>query len=115
MARANFDVYKHKVSIKTRLGEQEFELLPLSGRFYPKLMSVVRKFPQDEAASSEFLNSLDEETVAKIHELCFETLKYSERVSEKGELEKLDMFVSQNLFPVFNAVVEVNLGQSNEE
>ena len=116
MSRANFDVYKLKVSIETRLGTREFELLPLSGRFYKKLISVISKFPQEEGLSnSAFLESLDEDTVGKIHELCFETLRHSERVTEKEDLEKLDFFVSQNLFQLLPALVDVNIGSKDKE
>lgn len=117
MGREMFDVYKHKVTIKTKLGDKTFELLPLSGRFYKKLMSVVAKLQGDEEDSTKALDNLDEDTVGKLHELCFETLKYSERVDEKDSqlMDNLDMFVSQNLFQLVPAVIEVNVGSNKEE
>jgi len=113
--RSEFEVYRKEVVIKTRLGEQKFELLPLKGRFYKKLINVLKKFPQGEEAKGEdFLEKLDEETVEKLHELVFETLKYSKKVTDKKELEDLDMFVSQNLFAFIPGLVDVNLGSAEE-
>lgn len=114
MGREMFDVYKHKVKISTRLGEKEFELLPLSGRYYKKLMSVVSKFPQKEDDQDKFIENLDEDMVGKLHELCFETLKYSEKVTEPKELEQLDLFVSQNMMQLLPGVIEVNVGSQGE-
>lgn len=113
--RAEFEVYGKDITIKTKLGEKKFKLLPLSGRFYKKIMSAIRAFPQNEGATQEeMMAALDEDTVGKLHELCFETLRYSEKVTEKQDLENLDLFVSQNLFQIIPGVIEVNISAPDE-
>lgn len=113
--RAEFEVYSKEVVIKTRLGEKKFRLLPLSGRYYKKLMSVIKKFPQNENAEmAELLEALDEETVGKLHTLAFQTLKYSEKVKDEKDLENLDLFVSQNLFQLIPGLIEVNISAPEE-
>lgn len=114
--RAEFEVYRKDVEVETRSGKKNYKLLPLSGRFFPKLMSVVKKFPQEEGQdNSAFLEAMDEETVAKLHELVFETLKFSLNIKDGKELEELDLFVSQNLFAFVPALLEVNLGSGQEK
>lgn len=114
--RSEFEVYRKDVEVETRSGKKTYKLLPLSGRFFPKLMSVVGKFPQTEGASNEdFMKAMDEETVSKLHVLVFETLKYSLNIVDKKELEELDFFVSQNLFVFIPALIDVNLGSSQEK
>jgi hypothetical protein len=113
--RAEFEVYSKEVVIKTRLGEKKFRLLPLSGRFYKKLMSVIKKFPQsEESEMKDILDALDEDTVGKLHELAFQTLKYSEKVVDEKDLENLDLFVSQNLFQLIPGIMEVNITPPEE-
>jgi len=108
--RAEFEIYRKDITVKTRLGEQKFKLLPLSGKYYKKIMSVLKKFPQDENASNvDIMEALDEDTIGSLHKLCFETLKYSENVKDPKDLEKLDLYVSQNLFQIFPGVIEVNM------
>jgi hypothetical protein len=113
--RAEFEVYRKDVEVETKTGKRNYKLLPLSGRHFPKLMSVVSKFPQgDDVKNDEFLKALDEETVGKLHSLVFETLKYSLSVKDDKELEELDLFVSQNLFGFIPALIEVNFGSEKE-
>ena len=113
--RAEFEVYRKDVEVETRSGKKVYKLLPLSGRFFPKLMGVMAKFPQGEASNSDFLSAMDESTIGKLHELVFETLKYSLGVKDNKDLEELDMFVSQNMFQFVPALIEVNLGSNKEE
>ena len=111
--RSEFEVFRKEVEVDTMIGKKKYTLLPLSGRYYPKFMSVVKKFPQSEEASNEdFLIALDEETVGKLHELVFKTLEASLRVVDKKELEELDYFVSQNLFAFIPALIEVNIARA---
>ena len=113
--RSEFEIYSKEVEITTMVGIKKYSLLPLSGRFLPKLMNLVAKF--NGKAEDEVLNSLDDETVLNLHKLVFETLKYSSKVKddEKEELELLDMFVTQNLFKFIQPLIEVNFGESVTE
>lgn len=114
--RAEFEVYRKEVEVETQTGMKKYNLLPLSGRFYPKLMSVISKLPKNENATEEdFLNALSDESVTgKLHELIFETLKQSLNVTADHELKELDFFVSQNLFKFIPALIDINLGSPKE-
>ena len=104
-----FDIYIKEVEIETCTGKQILRLRPLSGRFLPKLYSVLKSFGMGGTAvkPEELFDSLDEITIKNIHELILETLKKS--YPEQKEVI-LDEFVSQNLLKLINALVEVNLG-----
>jgi len=113
MERHEFAVYKEEVEVSTKMGKKTYTLLPLSGRFYRKFIGLVKKFPQNEGATNEeFMNSLDEETIGSLHELVFETLKFSLNV-KKEEEDQLDRFVSQNLFAFIPGLVSVNMGSED--
>jgi len=110
MERHEFAVYKKEVEVETKSGLKKYTLLPLSARYYAKLLSVIKKFPQGENSKEEdFLKTLDEQTILDIHELVFATLKFSLNV-KKEEEEQLELFVSQNLFSFVPAIVEINFG-----
>ena len=113
-----FEIYSKVATIETPKGSLSLNIRPLSGRFLPKLYSALGKldFSQDETIPTaqrmkEFLKSLDEDAVTKLHEICFETLKASYPSEPK---EELDLFVSQNLLQLFPIVLEINLGQVKE-
>ena len=119
MEREEFKVYREEVVVKTRSGEKKFNLLPLSGRYYGKFMRVASKFMDankeeglsKEEQSANFLKSIDEETFTNLHLLVLETIKHSMRITNKDELEQLDLFVSQNLMSFVAPLISVNLGQ----
>lgn len=111
--RSEFEIYKKEVEIETMTGKKKYILLPLRGRFLPKLMSLVSKFNGKE--ESEILASLDDDTMLNLHQLVFETLKYSLKVENEEELEALDMFVSQNVFKFLQPLMEVNFGENAKE
>jgi hypothetical protein len=99
-----FEIYTKVVTI----GDSEYKIRPLAGRFLPKLYAVFAKVEAGRKGSGDdnFLQALDEQTIMFAHELSLETLKksYPER-----DAALLDEFVSQNLWAVFGAVAEVNL------
>lgn len=100
-----FELYTKLVKIN----EDEYRIVPLTGRFLPKLYRIFAAMERGKKEHGEdnFLQALSEQTVADTHELCLETMKksYPERSPEV-----LDQFVSQNLWQVFGAVAEVNMG-----
>ena len=100
-----FEIYTKTVKI----GDNEYRIRPLAGRFLPKLYTVFASFERGRKEHGEdgFLQGLDEKTISYAHELCLETMKasYNER-----SVEELDAFVSQNLWELFGAVSEVNMG-----
>jgi len=99
-----FDAYTKKVVIDG----QEYEIRPLSGRFFPKLYSVVSAFEKAKKSGSDdsnIIDFLDESVLLSVHELCLETFKKS---YPSESVDKLDDFVSQNLWEVFGAVTQVN-------
>lgn len=109
--RSEFEVYRKEVEVETMSGTKKYSLLPLSGRYMPKLMSVVAKMQESSKEGSDGM--LDEDTTAKLHTLIKETLRVSLNVEEK-DLEQLDFFVSQNLFKFMEALVEVNFGDDKK-
>lgn len=115
-----FEIYTKEVTIATAKGDKVLTLRPLSGRFLPKLYSIMGKMDfkdvesengvklTDAEKARKFFNQLDEPTVAKLHEICLETLKKS---YPQEDATVLDEFVSQHLLALFPAVFEVNLGK----
>jgi hypothetical protein len=114
--REKFKVYAKAVEVETKNGKEVYELLPLSGRYLPKLMGVVKelsKNSEDKAAAAEEL--MKEETIIKVHELLMETFKFSYKITDARDIEDLDLFVSQNLFALVPALINVNLGSNVAE
>ncbi len=113
-----FDAYAKEVEIETVAGGiVKFKMRPLSGRFLPKLFTIIGKIEKVGEAEgdsevkkkekfSETLDALGEDGILALHELCLETLKKSYK--DESE-ERLDEFVSQNLFQLFPALMEVNI------
>jgi len=101
-----FEIYKEEVEIDGN----KYELRPLSGRFLPKLFSLMNKFEGEE--DEESIGNLDEDTIAKFHLLALETFKKS---YPKEDVEKLDEFVTQNLFVLIEGLMKVNLKKQQEE
>lgn len=101
-----FEIYTKAVKI----GDNEYRIRPLSGRFLPKLYRVFSSFEvsRKEHGEDGFLQGLDEQTISFAHELCLETMKAS--YGDRKE-DELDLFVSQNLWELFGAVAEVNMSQ----
>lgn len=112
MERHEFELYKEEVEVKTKKGVKKFTLLPLSGRFYGKLMTVAGKFMNKKADDSpeDFFKDVDEQTFSDLHLLVFETLRHSMKVEDKNDLEQLDLFVSQNLMQFIGPLIKVNIG-----
>jgi len=116
-----FEIYTKEVEIKEPSGNVvKYKLRPLNGRFLPKLYSVIGKMQgnqkeleglSDEEKNIKSFESLDEDTVNKLHSLVFETLKKS---YPKEDEDLLNEFASQNLLQFLGALIEVNLGNGNE-
>jgi hypothetical protein len=107
-----FEIYTKDVEITLKSGKtMTLTLRPLTGRFYPKFMSIVTQLMDvdKEAEQSDVLKKLDEPTVEKLHLLLTETLKKS-YPTEKPEV--LDEFVSQNMFVLLEPFMEVNINDS---
>jgi hypothetical protein len=109
-----FEIYTKTVTITTPKGPLSLSIRPLSGRFLPKLYSVIGKMSnvadvEDSGNNAkEFFNNIDEETVEKAHSICLETMIKSYPAEDK---QALDEFVSQNLLTLLPAIIEVNLNQ----
>lgn len=110
MNREMFKVYKKDVVVKINGEEQSYSLLPLSGRFLPKLMGLAGS----KQADSEGNVSFEEKDFSTFHELTMETLKFSYKIDDSKELEELDLFVSQNLMVFVPVLFAVN-GLNTEE
>jgi len=111
-----FEIYTKEVEIK---GEK-YLLRPLCGRFLPKLYSVLKALNEsknnqegtEEEKAAKAFDSLNENTISKLHEIGLETFKKS--YPEQDE-KILDEFVSQNLLILLEALITVNVGNSDEE
>lgn len=96
-----FEIYQREVEINGT----KYTLKPLSGKYLPKLYSLVSVF--DKVGKDDaFASALDEKTVEIMFTVCFESFRSS---YPNEPAEKLEAFVSQNLVKIFPAVVEVNL------
>ena len=117
-----FEIYTKEVEIKEPNGNVvKYKLRPLSGRFLPKLYSILGKMQvrqkelkglSEEEKNIKSFEQLDEDTISKLHSLTFETLKKS---YPKENEEVLNEFASQNLLQFLGALIEVNLGNGNNE
>ena len=106
-------IYTKKYTFEDVKGdEQTINLQPLLGAHFKKLMGVISTIPQrkkdecDEDFNKRFVESLNEETVGTLHELCVETLKRSVSDAEDNDVE---MFVTSNFLDLFPAIIEANL------
>ena len=102
-----FEIYTKEVSIKTMISEEKFVLRPLNGRHFPKLVSIINKLKSEEGEdASKVLSKLDEDTSSNLHYLILETFKKS---YPNENVDKLDEFVTQNMFALIGPVFELNI------
>jgi hypothetical protein len=101
-----FDIYTKEVEIK---GEK-YTLRPLSGRFIGKLYSIVGKM--SETGKEDLSKQFDEETMANMYDLAYETFKAS--YPDQDE-KTISAFVSQNLMLLIEPIVQVNINQPEEK
>lgn len=102
-----FEIYTEEVEVS---GEK-YLIRPLSGRFLPKLFSLMENFDGEEDNKKAMAN-LDEDTIAKFHLLALETFKKS---YPKEDKDILDEFVTQNLFVLIEVIMKVNLQKQTEQ
>lgn len=114
-----FDAYAKEVEVDTAAGGKvKVKMRPLSGRFLPKLFTIIGKIEkvddkedgseeEKKKKFSETLDALGEDGILSLHELILETLKKS--YPDQTNPDTLDEFVSQNLFQLFPALMEVNI------
>jgi len=105
-----FKVYKKDIVVKINGEDVTYSLLPLSGRFLPKLMGLASSKKQDADGNVDF----NDKDFAIFHELIMETMKYSYDIKSDSDISELDLFVSQNLMVFIPVLFEVN-GLSNGE
>lgn len=105
-----FEIYTKEVE----LNGKTYTIRPLSGRFLPKLYSILRSLQPamggKDATPDQMLEGMDEDTVANLHKLSLETLRKSYPNTKE---DVLDEFVSQNLIKFLEILITVNL--NNEE
>ena len=102
-----FEVYTKEVKIKVGDKEETYKLRPLTGRYYPKFTSVISHLQKVSSEDSTVdMSKLDPEIFGSIHELCFQTFKKS-YPEQKDEV--LEEFITQNLFQIIPALIEVNI------
>jgi len=107
---AVFEIFTKEVEIKVGDNVHKYTLRPLSGRFLPKLYSVIGKLQsKDEEGIGSFL---EEDTIKVLHELILETFRKSYPNEDEN---KLDEFVSQNIMLLLEAVIEVNINDKVPE
>ena len=104
MNREMFKVYKKDVVVKIDGVDVTYNLMPLSGRYYSKLMGLF----SSKKANAEGGIDFSESDFATLHELIMETIRFSYSITEKSDLEYLDRFVSQNLTVFMGVLMEVN-------
>jgi len=106
-----FEIYKKDVEISGKT----YSLRPLSGRFLPKLYTVMKQFSHINKAEEKedaTLEALDEETVSKLHLLALETFKKSYPQEDEANL---DEWISQNLLLLLEALITVNLNSEDKK
>lgn len=112
-----FEVYKKTVTV----GNDEYELRPLSGRFLGKFWSVMNNVAPmlDETQEGDvtfniqkITEMIDEDTADKLHVLVFETLKASYPNEDE---DSLDRFASRHLIEFLPHILELNLPTDNNE
>jgi len=104
-----FELYSEEVEITLKNGnKQTLKLVPLSGRFLPKLYSLMDKMQGQEEGKM----NLDEETTSKLHFVILETLKSS---YPEEDANTLDKFASQNLLQLMEGVIKVNFNNTSME
>ena len=99
-----FKVYKKDVVVKINGKDQTFSLLPLSGRYLPKLMGLAAGKNKDSEGNVLF----GEDDFSLFHELVMEMVKYSYGIDDKKDIEEMDLFISQNLMAFIPVLFEVN-------
>jgi len=103
-----FEIYKKKVTINDNNNNPiTYELLPLSGKYMGKLMSLVKELSKTkDKKDDEALDAISEDAINLLTELLLETFKKS---YPKEDEVILDAFVSQNMFQLIEPLMEVNL------
>jgi len=97
-----FEIITKELKIK----DDTYILKPLKGDSLPTLWGVLTKLGKEvDAEGKPKLDALDEDMMKKIYSLCLETFKKS-YPSESPD--KLEYFVSQNLWSIFPVVMELN-------
>ena len=103
-----FEIYKKKVTIEDNEGNPStYELAPLSGKDIGKLMNLVKAF--SEMKEDDTVPSA--ESIEMLHELLLKTFVKS---YPKEDANKLEDFVSQNMFVLIEPLVEVNLNNKGK-
>jgi len=105
-----FEIYTKEVDI----GGKTYSLKPLSGRFLPKLYSVMKKFnsvTEGSKGEDNTLEALDEDTITKLHLLSLETFKKSYKDVDEAQL---DEWISQNLLLLLEALITVNISSKED-
>jgi hypothetical protein len=93
-----FEVYRHEFE----LDKVKYSIIPASGEHLGLLYSLLSKLQEGEASK---LN-LDEEYTGKLYKYTVEVFKKS---YPQENIEKLEAFCSQNLFRLFEHVVQVSM------
>ena len=102
-----FDIKTEEIEIK---GEK-YRIRPLSGRYLPKFYAVLSAFEKNKE-SENVLDTFNEEITGNLQELALETFKAS---YPQEDVEKLDMFVSQNLLLILEGLIKVNVSSMGEQ
>ena len=85
----------------------KYTLKPLSGAYLGKLLNTIRKFQKiDNADDKSIIEVLDEETISNLYAITLETFKKSYPAEP---VDKLESFVTQNLFKLIEPVMKVNI------
>jgi hypothetical protein len=103
-----FEITTKDVVIK---GET-YKLRPLTGRFLPKLYSILSKAPKDQNEEGVMKMFADEQVVQNLYDIALETFVKS---YPQENQDKLAEFVSQNLLALFQPIIELNLGTEQKK
>jgi len=98
-----FEIYENTIEIE---GEN-YIIKPLSGKYIGLLFEVIKDLDvEDKEDEKAILQKLSADVIAKLHEICFQTMKKS---YPEQQDDKLSDWVSQNLFNLVKPIVKVNI------
>lgn len=96
-----------------KIGEDEFNLKPLTIKELPSLMFVMKEMSKKGKENGEItiLDAMTPEIITRVTELCTKTIEYS---YPDWEESTKDQFVMSNFIPLMTKVFEINnLGANN--
>lgn len=112
MVDPRFSVFKKEIELESEGNKYKYEILPLQGRYLPKFFEVVKSIGNIEDSGEDInLSNLDPKVIETLHELALATMAASYPDIKEDEL---NLWVTQNLFKLVPALIEVNFGTGKQ-